>query len=362
MRIYRRRKRSGEVVWWASWTEGGVTVRRSTKCSTKAAAELVVARWERERADPVYAAANEATFGREAGVFLQACEGAVARGRMTPETLSMYRQKAGTLVRLLGADLRLADINGATFGDYLVRRREDFQTRMDKPITESTLYKEWVAFHGILRGAWRAQRFGRDPKSLKPSHFSPEYTPKKTAWSWDDVHKMSKTLEPERWAPVAYVLATGARRREVFAAQPGDVVGDVVTLRGTKTASARRTIPIPEPMRFLLKGVKAPFARWINARRDLAVACKAAGVPVVTWNDLRRTYASLLVQAGVPPHVVARLLGHTTTAMVDRVYGQQTTESLADLVNRGLGIREPSVNQTRKTKQHSGRRRGQQKA
>ena len=351
MRLYRKRKSNGEWVWWASWSERHpltgrtVTRRRSTGCTTRQAAELVVARWERERADPVYAAANEATFGVEAGLFLQSCKAAVARGKMAPETLAMYEQKAGTLVRLIG-DVRLASFDGSTFAAYVDARRADYaeSTRSDerpegKRITESTLYKEWITFRGILKQAWRAQRFGRDPASLKPAHFGPEYEPRKTALTWDQVRELLERLPPDRVPAVAFALATGARRREVFRAQAGDLDRDAwrVLLRGTKTAQATRRIPVPSIMRRLLvPAVEPPFAPWPNARRGLSRACKRAGLPAVTWNDLRRTFASLLVQAGVAPHLVAKLLGHTTTAMVDRVYGRQTAESLDGLIEAQL--------------------------
>lgn len=358
MRLYPRKKKNGERVWWASWTEGKVTVRRSTRCSSKDAAQIVIARWERERADPVYAAAQSATFGVEAGLFLLACEGAVKRGKMAEGTLEMYDQKAGTLVRLLGKDLRLGDIDASTFQGFLDARRDEFRREHGREITESNLYKEWVAFRQILKQAWRAQRFGRDPASLKPAHFGPEYKPRETALSWPQVDALLSAVSKERRGTVAFALATGARRAEIFRARPEDIATDrsSVLLRGSKTQIAYDTIPIPPPMRRLLVDVAPPFRRWPNARRDIALACKAAEVPAVTWNDLRRTFASLLVQAGVAPHLVAKLLRHKTTAMVDRVYGRQTAESLAELVERQLQ-RDPSVNQTRRKKTSRSKRR-----
>ncbi len=345
MRLYPRTKRNGSRVWWASWTENKRTVRRSTDCSSKSAAEVVVARWERERADPVYAAAQGATFGAEATRFLNGCEGAVERGRMAAGTLSMYRQKTGTLCRILEADgpLRLANIDASTFQGFLDIRRAQFLEDRQRPISESNLYKEWVAFVGVLKGAWRGQRFGRDPKSLKPEHFGPEYDPRKTALTWEQIRELLAYIDDDyRRSTVAFALMTGARRAEIFAAQPEDLdlAGWRVRLRGTKTDAADRTIPIPAPMRWLADHLNGlPFAPWPNARRDIIAACVRAKCPQVTWNDLRRTFASLLVQAGVPPHIVAKLLGHKTTAMVDRVYGRQTVESLETLLN--AAIREP---------------------
>src|SRR5262249_1620872 len=74
-----------------------------------------------------------------------------------------------------------------------------------------------------------------------------------------------------------------------------------------------------------------PFEPWPYVNRDLARACKAAKVPKVTPNDLRRTFASLLVQDGVPLDVVAKLMGHASSAMVYRVYGRFTPAALAQL-------------------------------
>ena len=108
-------------------------------------------------------------------------------------------------------------------------------------------------------------------------------------------------------------------------------------------------------MRRLLDGVVLPVAAWPNARRGLLAACARAKVPGCTWNDLRRTFASLLVQAGVPPHIVAKLLRHKSTAMVDKVYGRQTTESIEGLLEASL--RGPSVNQAKSNKAGSKRTR-----
>jgi hypothetical protein len=45
------------------------------------------------------------------------------------------------------------------------------------------------------------------------------------------------------------------------------------------------------------------------------------GMRNISPNDLRRTFASWLKQAGVDSMVVAKLLGHTTSRMVELVYG-----------------------------------------
>jgi len=64
----------------------------------------------------------------------------------------------------------------------------------------------------------------------------------------------------------------------------------------------------------------------------------------VTPNDLRRTFASWLKQAGNDSMVVAKLLGHSTTRMVELLYGHLSTNeyktAITDLpdLNRGAMV------------------------
>jgi len=67
----------------------------------------------------------------------------------------------------------------------------------------------------------------------------------------------------------------------------------------------------------------------MNVRRDLHAACARAKIPPCSPNDLRRTYASWLKQAVVDSAVVAKLLGHSSTKMVDLVYGRIDDATLA---------------------------------
>lgn len=340
MRFYRRKKRNGTWVWWASWTEDSVTVRRSTRCSDRDAAELVGKRWERERADPELAAARQATLESECDIFLRECRAA----DLADGTLSMYEQKLANVCDVIGRTTPLANITATEVDRY-------FTIRDDEGASDSTQYKEWVALSGVLKSAKHRGRFPRDVASLKPPRLSPSYVPRVTWLTWDQGDKLLAELEGDRRRIVAYVLATGARRGEAARAKPGDVLrrgaNREVVIHGTKTEDAAATIPIPKPMRrWLAIAGNPPFAPWVNARRGLAAACVRAGIPVVTWNDLRRTNLSLLAQAGVPTHLLRHLSRHRTTAMLDRVYARQTPAALAVLIDRTLrSTRSPSVTQ-----------------
>jgi len=56
------------------------------------------------------------------------------------------------------------------------------------------------------------------------------------------------------------------------------------------------------------------------------------------WNDLRRTFAQWLRQSGATPDLIAPAMGHTTTAMVQRVYGRPDPEVLGALLRRQMGL------------------------
>lgn len=334
MRLYRKRTATGAGwVWWASWTQDGATVRRSTRCTVRSAAELVCARWERERADPIYEAANTATLGEECVIFIRECETAAAKGQLSPHTVKMYVQKLGNVCDVLGRKTRLAEIEPERVGTY-------FAQRSTEGASDSTLYKEWVALRGVLKSARHRQHYHRDPAALRPPRLTPSYRPKERWLSWAELRSLTAALKPERAAAVSYAVGTGCRRSELFRARPSDIGAWSVVIHGTKTKSSARSIPIPVPFIDLVTDAAAhmPFRRWPNARRDLASACAAVGIPPVTWNDLRRTFASLLIQAGFAPHVVARLMGHTTTQMVDRTYGRTDVAGLAGMMTKTTNL------------------------
>jgi integrase len=318
MRIYEVNGR-----YWTSWTENGVTKKRSCRTKNRKVAERLAAKWELERADPDYAAKEAASLKTEAGLFLRELE-----SRKVPDgTLDMYECKVGHLVRLLPP--QLSKITVATVEDY-------FQTRKAEGASTSTLYKEWIGLRQIILRATKRGLFSTHVDVLKPLWVSSDYTPKTTHLTLDQVHALCAHLDPERAAAVAFVVATGARRGELFRARPEDYnpTDRTIQIRGSKTEGAWRRIPVPPPFQGLLEQAlpHLPVQEWTNARRDLASAAERAGVPAVTWNDLRRTFGSILVQGGVRNDVVAKLMGHTTSAMVDRVYGQQTSASLAVLI------------------------------
>jgi integrase len=67
--------------------------------------------------------------------------------------------------------------------------------------------------------------------------------------------------------------------------------------------------------------------------RPLAQACQAARIdPPITFHGLRHTWASHRVMKGAPLIVVAQVLGHADTRMVEKHYGHLAPSYVRDVV------------------------------
>jgi integrase len=236
----------------------------------------------------------------------------------------------GHLIRLLPADLR--QITHDVLEAYLSQR-------IDEDAAKTTVKKEFRALTSVLRFAARNGKYAGDPRNVVPE-LEDDYRPRTRFLTLPEADKLLRALPVDRAAQAAFILATGARWSEAEKARPMDVQGDVVRLRGTKTEGAKREVPIVTPWQVQLLATAVgymPFRPWANSRRDLAETCKAVGIQPVSANDLRRTFATWMRHIGVDIGVIAKLLGHTSTRMAERVYARLTTESVADAIRKTGG-------------------------
>jgi integrase len=338
MRLFMRGK-----IWYCWFYIDGKQTQRSTRTGNRKAAELCARKWERAAADPAHAATEAATLSDAIRLLLTERRAQASGGKRSEYTVTFYESKCGHLVRVLNerGESRLMDITAARVRAYITTRRSE-------SASESTIHKELIALRSALRiakehGIWRG-----DIGEVIPSSFSPEYQPRERWLTRDELQRLLTKLEPDRAARIAFIVATGARWRETELARREDVARDrsSVRLRGTKTAGANRVVPIVghDFHSLLVLAMKHAngadgvlFGPWTSPVLTLRRACRDAKIPVCTPNDLRRTTASWMIQADVPNHVVAKILGHKTTRMVDMVYGRVSLESLRDSLAKHLG-------------------------
>jgi integrase len=243
--------------------------------------------------------------------------------------------KSRHLERVIGADTPLAQVTARTIDRYVV-------TRLDEGKSRNTIHKELTTLRGALRLAKRRGEFAQDLNAVMPLDFSPKYSPRSRALSIPETDRLLEHFEkkPERRALLAFLLATGATYpSEVENAQRGDVTDRFVHLRGTKTATRNRRVPIvsyAQPWLKIALEHGPPFAPWTNIRRDLHLACTALTIEPISPNDIRRTFGHMLRASGVEPQLIAVAMGHVDGRMVEKVYGRITPEELAHLLEDRL--------------------------
>jgi integrase len=313
-------------VWWLR-TDPVTGKALSTRCKDLEAARRFRAKRERLAADPAHAAAETARLDE----WIRRVIAVKESDGSAEATVEVYRTKLGHWLRL-APDAMLSEVQPPFVDAFVAQRRTE-------DVTDHTISKEVTHLCTVLKAAERAGCYSGNIATLRPPGLHAGYKPRKRALSREEVVALMSELKPELAALVAICVALGCRLSEAFRLQPGDVGATSVHIKGTKTDEADRHVPILSVFRCLL----AEGARFLplgaepnNLRRDLAAACRRAGIAVATPNDLRRTHATLLASAGVDRDVTRRLLGHTTTRLVDTVYGHPTTEALGALAEAKL--------------------------
>jgi len=153
------------------------------------------------------------------------------------------------------------------------------------------------------------------------------------------------------------MVATSAVWGAVIRTRREDVSEDLafVRIRGTKRKTRDRVVPIVTKdqgtrLKYALEHAQEEkgqlFLDWQNVRRDLRAACAKLEIPRCSPNDLRRTCATWLRAAGTPPHLIAPLMGHADSRLVERVYGRLEPVTLAKLIAKATGSTSANAQQT----------------
>jgi integrase len=315
MRIYKRGK-----VYWAQYRGERV----SLKTTDREAAERGFRELQRSTVDPTYRAPDQTSLS----VALE--EFAAAQGEKGRSAASIKRTgiSGSHLVRVLG-DVPVASIAATDVDRYVGMRHREGASRL-------TVARELQALRGTLKIMRRRGSLVRSVDEIMPTDFAVDYKPLDRHLTFEQIGRLRRELQPERAAVVGFITATAADWRSVELAQPGDVdlQAATVLVRGTKNPKRWRTLPVlPKFRPWLVAAVEhMPFAPWGNVNRDIRAACVRAELPEVTPRDLRRSHAKILRGLGVEPSLVASMLGHKDSRMVERVYGRLAPEELGRLV------------------------------
>lgn len=270
------------------------------------------------------------------------------------ETREMYREKRARIAKSFGVqpgqDPPVHEVTRDALSTYIARRLNP-DDEAHGQASPHTVSKELITIRKALREAHDRGVLRVMPPFPK---FSPRYVPREIWLNEAQFDLLCAEIKPDRvlWASLAAL--GGMRAGEVERLQWSNAIERLMRVPGTKTNDARRTVPIAPALRYQLDQVPPASRRgkvvrpWGNVRRDLRAAVDRANrklaaaaaevgaepeiIPHVSPNDLRRTFASWLVQNGVPLLVVAKLLGHSSTRMVEKVYGQLSPKNMDEAI------------------------------
>jgi integrase len=172
--------------------------------------------------------------------------------------------------------------------------------------------------------------------------------------SRDECTRLLNACEPAFRKLVRAALLTGCRYGELARLETRDLDPDAAMLHVRTSKSGRpRHVPLDdEALAFLRLAVaglgpgdlvfrQASGRAWgaSEQRRPLLEAGRAARLVAVNFHALRHTWASHRIMAGAPLMVVAQVLGHADTRMVERHYGHLSPGYVHEVVRRtALGI------------------------
>jgi len=326
---------------------------KSTKCTGARAAQAAADRLEREAQGASLASENAATILEGLEDLLAFMDEQIAVGKRSPETKRFHREHSGHWNRMFV-------VNGQAAGVELPPRLCELRPKhIDACITqrrgegahEGTIAKELVTFRMMLKVAKRNEKWDGDPEALLPVRFAPEYKPRERWLTRAELELLLDGMTHDHAARVAYAIATSANLGETNRARRGDWADGKVRIWGTKRSSRLRDVPVildwqRELLAFAHENARGEGDKLFAFDNGFESALRKAWegddpdnprMLRCSSNDLRRTFCHWMRQSGIPRELCAAMMGHGSTAMVDKVYGKLNGDELAVLLKRALG-------------------------
>lgn len=293
------------------------------------------------------------TVGGVVGAYLEHLQ----RNDRKPQTITAVRGKLWLLLESRW-DADAASITEQRAKDIylqLVPRRA--AATHHEAISQARACWAWAVEERIVRSnPWTAVR-----KQGRPRRGKPQLTLDETRKLMD--HCLLIATESDGALATLLAILCGLRVSEIVGLTPRslDDGGKRLRIQASKTAAGKRDPQIPDIIQPLLTARAAGRAHdapllvaatqttlsgrrnWV--RHEVERLCADAGVPIVCPHALRGGLASLAYEAGALPHLIAGLLGHTSSSMTERHYA--TPEAVQGALQRQrieslLGTRRPN--------------------
>jgi integrase len=327
------------------------------------------------RSDPSHAKRQAATLGKALDELVKHREELARAHKKSAETAKFYAQKAKNWTAFLGENFPLASLDASHVESFISSRRA-IDPRTSKPfVTENTIHKELVTLRAALKRAKILGMWKGDVGEIIEPGFASGYEPRQTfvpdlPCAWKLIEEVERDAGPGRAAVVAFSISTGAEWSAIFRARKEDVAEPctLIPLHGTKRRTREREVPIILPWQkgLLAYAVKhadgvegALFLPWPTAHKVLSRAARRAATGTrmarhLSFNDLRRTYGKWLRGEGISPALVAPTMGHASSAMVEKVYGELSGSDVAEQIGEVISLRDAAGRRKAKSNRASG--------
>lgn len=245
-------------------------------------------------------------------------------------TRGAYKCQAGHVARLLGG-LPVADLRRAHLDQYVAQRNAE-------QAGPETRRKELMLFRASLRTVRELGAVPSEAAGLLFPKLKSAYVPCDRWLTMEEYQLVHQHLPEQRQLQLVVACFTGARRAELLRMrwEHIDWKRAEITVYQSKPAKSRRMVPLPAELQAALSPIRQSTGKLLgsfnNLYRELDRACRKVDVPRFSLNDCRRTFASWMLQGGVPLYDVSKLLGHRSIAMVQKVYGHLSNDSLKKAV------------------------------
>ncbi len=112
-----------------------------------------------------------------------------------------------------------------------------------------------------------------------------------------------------------FLAFSGMRLEEANSSVIADDLGDTFRVRGTKTASSDRVVPVTPAFRALIAEIKTDriagkFLNVKSSRQALGRSCERLGLAKIRHHDLRHYFVTVCIENGVDIPTVAAWVGH----------------------------------------------------
>jgi integrase len=217
---------------------------------------------------------------------------------------------------------------------------EVFFARQAESFSRSTLKGMRTALSRVLGWAYDNDWLVKNPaKGIKLPRSCGGRKTERHVLSGEQVFALSETLQEPYATLVIFLSVTGVRIAEALSARWDDVYGETLQVRGTKSAAAKRSLPLPKEMIARLRTLgtegllfKSQTGTALNPgillKRHLRPACDKLGIKLGGLHDFRHTAVTQLLRSGYDVKVVSALAGHSSTRVTLDVYRQTNTEEL----------------------------------